>query len=174
MKKGEIKKEIYFTNDVFREVSKRISVPETLVKEVFTHFIKDFKQHILDTDDLSYGLTPLGVVSINKKELDKNIRKFSNKFYKETDEVKKEEYKKYLDNFKVREKRMRVEEEKFKVIYPETISKVSLKKAKNAMFKPSKYEANYYTNSVKLREAAQLQNNYAYNWYKKQDKPINH
>lgn len=174
MRKGEIKKEIYFTNDIFREVSKRISVPESHVKEVFNDFIKDLKQHILDTDDLSYGLTPLGVLSINKKELDKNIRKFSNKYYKETDEVKKQEYKRYLDNFKMREKRMRIEHEKFKVIYPETISKVSVQKAKNAMFKPSKYEAAYYTNSVKLKEAEKLQNNYAYNWYKKQGKPINH
>jgi hypothetical protein len=174
MKKGEIKKEILFTNDIFREVSKRISVQEPLVKEVFNDFMKDFKQHILETDDLFYGLTPLGVMSINKKDLDKNIRKLTNKHYKETDEIKKQKLKQYLENFKVREKRMRVEQEKFKVIYPDLISKVFLNKTRNAMFKPSKFEASYYTNKVKLKEAEQQQNNYAYNWYKKQGKPINH
>lgn len=174
MIKNEIKKEIYFTNDVFREVSKRISVPEALIKEVFNDFILDFKQHILETDDLFYGLTPLGVLSINKKDLDRNIKKLYNNFCKEKDEDKKKNLELYLGNFKMRDKRMKVEQEKFKFIYPEMFSKVHLKKERNAMFKPSKFEAKYYTDGKRLREAEQLQNNYAYNWYKKNNKPINH
>jgi hypothetical protein len=174
MIKGEIKKEIYFTNDVFREVSKRISVPENIIKEVFTDFIKDFKQNILETDYLFYELHPLGTFSINQKDLEKNIKKLSNKFYKEKDDVKREEFKLYLENFRVREQRMRVEQEKFKVIYPEKFSQVHLKREKNSMFKPSKFDSYYYNNHVKLKEAAELQNKYAYNWYKSQNKPVNH
>lgn len=174
MIKGELKKEIYFTQDIFREVSKRISVPEVIVKEAFIHFMKDFKQYILQTDYLYYGMLPLGVMSINKKDLEKNLRKISNKYYKEKDEEKKEEWKHYLDNFKVRQKRLRVEEEKFKVVYPDIYHNYYLKKERNSLLKPSKFESNYYNNSVKLKEASELQNKYAYNWYNKQDKPINH
>lgn len=174
MIKGEIKKEIYFTNDVLREVSKRTSVSENLVKEIFNDFMKDFKQYILETDYLFYEMNPLGTFSINQKELDKNIKKLSNKYYKEKDESKKEEYKLYLDNFNVRAKRMRVEQEKFKIIYPEMFSQVHLKREKNSMFKPSKFDSYYYNNHVKLKEAAELQNKYAYNWYKAQNKPVNH
>ena len=174
MIKGEIKKEIYFTNDVFREVSKRISVPEPLVKEVFNDFINDLKQYILETDSLFYGLNPLGTLSINKRELDKNIRKLSNKIYKEKDDVEKQKLQLFLDNFKIREKTMRIEHAKFETIYQEIFSKDYFKREKNAMFKPAKFEAPYYNDRTKLKEAAQMQNNYAYNWYKKNDKPISH
>lgn len=174
MIKGELKKEIYFTNDIIREASNKVGVPEILVREVFNDFLKHFKQHILETDYLFYGLKPLGILSINKKDLGKNVRRFSNKYYKETDEKKKEEYKLYLDNFKVRTKRMWVEEEKFKVIYPEIYHKVFLNKEKNSMFKPSKFDSSYYNNRVKFKEAEKLQNQYAYNWYSKINKPLNH
>lgn len=174
MIKGELKKEIYFTNDIFREASNKVGVPEILVKEVFNDFIKHFKEHILETDYLFYGLKPLGILSINKKDLDKNVRKFTTKYYRETDEVKKEKYKLYLDNFKVRTKRMWIEEEKFKVIYPEIYHKVFLNKEKNSMLKPSKFDSSYYNNRVKLKEAEKLQNEYAYKWYDKINKPLNH
>ena len=174
MIKGELKKEIYFTNDVIREVCKRTKLPEIYVKEVFSHYLSELKNEILETDYLFYGLNPLGVLSINRKELNRNIRKYKNKFYKEKDPEKKAKYKRYWDNFKIREKRMRVEEEKFKSVYPNTLSKVIMKKARNTMLKPAKFESKYYTDSIPLREAADLQNEYAYRWYEKNNKPVAH
>lgn len=174
MIKGEHKKEFYFTNDVFRKVSKDLKIPESIIKDVFNHFMGEFKNEILETDHLFYSLKPLGVLSINRRELDRNLRRASARHYKSKDEEEKAKFKRHLDNFKIRDKRMRVEEEKFKSIYPDLFSKTTLRKTKNAMFKPSKFEAKYYNNSISLIEASNLQNEYAQKWYKKINKPIAH
>ena len=42
------------------------------------------------------------------------------------------------------------------------------------MLKPSKFDSSYYNNRVKLKEAEKLQNEYAYKWYDKINKPLNH
>ena len=174
MRKGELKKEFYFTSDVFKEVSKRLSISEVLVKEVFNDYVNDLKQHILETDFLAYSMSPLGNLTINKKELDKKTNSYLRKLYRAKTKKEKQEIQGYLDNFKMRQKRMRIEVEKFDHVYPDQISKTYLNKEKNAMLKPSKYEATYYNNSLKLVESSSLQNEYAYNWYKRNNKPINH
>lgn len=174
MDKGNLKKEIYLTNDVIRETSKKLGVPERQVKEIVTDFLKDFKQYILETDYLAYSFLPLGVFHTNVREVNKLSNRLTTRYYREKDKKKKAENKIYADNFKMRQKRIRVETEKFKYEYPEEMSKVYLNKVKNALLKPQKYQASYYNNQTTLREAVNLQNAYAYDWYKRMNKPINH
>lgn len=174
MRQGELKKEFYFTNDVFKEVSTRLSISETLIKEVFSDYLKDLKQHILETDHLAYSMSPLGVLTINSGEVNKMTNLLTRKWHRTKVRKDKAIIKTHLDNFKMRQKRLRIEAEKFSHIYPDEMCRTYLDKEKNVFFKPVKHLAQFYNNSVGLKEASTLQNKYAYEWYKKKNKPINH
>lgn len=168
------KKEIYFTNDVIKRVSRKHDVNPVLVQRVLNHFFDYFKELILETDDIVYHMPYMGKMTITEKEALRAVEKFNKRAMSSETEEEKEMNYRYAKNFRIRAKKVRIELEKlsraFGIRYD--FKRKSLLRKYFSIKEVPVIQNKRYMRGMTLEETIDKQNEYAYKFYEKYGKEV--
>lgn len=168
------KKEIYFTKDVFRNVSEKNKVNPKIVEGAFNSFVKYFKQNIEDTDNILYPLPYLGEMMITHGDALREMDKFRKRASRERNKEEKARLLKVSQNYRVRVKKIRIELEKTKRmrIHVNRDQRKKLWTRKYGLSRPENIKRKENFMNHTLEEVMNKQNEYAYKHYKEKNLPV--
>lgn len=168
------KKEIYFSKDVFKSVGEKHSLHPKHIEKAFISFLTSFKKNIEETDSILYEMPYLGEMMITKGDSLRNMEKFRKRSIRTKDKAEKEKYKEISDRYKIRAKKITIELEKLK-----TGRKYLSKKRRKKMYarkfgltNPDNMTFKKILYNTTIEEAIKMQNEYAYEYYKRNNLPI--
>ena len=164
-----IKKEIYFTSDVFKEVSNKLGVSSKIVEKVFNSYINSFKQNIEESDDIVYKLPYLGELMISKGDCSREIEKLNKRHTRREDVEEKKRLAQQIKNYRIRLKKIKIEVAKINRMrgYMRREKRQLLMLKKLALTTPENIRRKTLLHGTTLEEAMQKQNDYAYSYYEK-------
>lgn len=168
------KKEIYFSNDVFKEVGEKHGINPKVVEEVFNSFLDSYKDQIVEDDGLVYEMPYMGEMMIHKTEASRKIDSYLKRSQRETNPKLKEKYKNIANNYIVRVKKISIEMEKMKRkrTFKNQYHRKKLLYKKFGMTSAENIKRKNLFMGHSLEEVAEMQNEYAYKYYKKNNLPV--
>lgn len=167
-------KEIYFGQDVIKTVSEKLGYRDFIVEGVLNTFIESFKRRLEDTDELVYNMPYLGNMILSNTEAKTELMKYMKRAQREKDPVEKERLKQVVKNYRIRYKKIKIELEKYKhkTGWKNKWKRARLIKMYISLTSRGALSRKKYLKGKPLEEVMRLQNEYAYNYYKKRNLPV--
>lgn len=168
------KKEIYFTKDVFKDVSEKLNVNPKVIEGAFSSFVDFLKKNIENTDNILYPLPYLGEMMITHGDALREMEKYHKRSQRERNREEKKRLSQVAYNYRVRAKKIRIEVAKIQrsKLRMSWGSKRKLFTRKYGLTKPENIKSKDKLMHYKLEEVIQKQNDYAYKHYKEKNLPV--
>ena len=168
------KKEIYFSSDVFKEVASKLGLTQKVVEKAFNSYLKSFKENIEDSDDIIYRLPNLGEFMITKADCGREIEKLKKRHFRSNSIDEKEKLLQQIKNYRIRLKKIKIEVEKIKKIrgYMRREKRELMNMRRLGFTTPENMKRKTLLYGTTIEEAMQKQNEYAYEYYEKNNLPI--
>lgn len=164
-----LKKEIYFTSDIYNEVAKMNKIKPERVKYIFETFMELFKEFLEETDEISYTVPYLGRLMIGERTAEKQWNRYHSKIHRTDNRFEVERFKMARNNFDIRIKKIRIELNKIrrKKRYDHFMQKRQAQVIAHVL--KDSPAINMMGKHEKAFENIKKQNNYAYNFYEEMD-----
>lgn len=161
-------KEIYFSNDIYQEVGKKLNVNPKIIEQAFLSFLRNYKKDIEEGDSIIYSLPYLGDMMISKTDAQKEIRRLEKRKERAKKAEEKEDIQKKIDNYRLRLKKIKVEIERLKHnrTYLNSHKRKRMKSIQMGLTTPENIKRAKLFMSHTLEEVMNKQNEYAHNYYK--------